>query len=268
MNIQAQITPSTAPVQGQLWGADALNWATLQEPLHTPLWQAMLQSTGVKAGDRVLDAGCGAGGAAVLAAHLGATVSGIDAAPALIELARRLVPIAEFKVGGLEQLPYSDRSFDVVLAANSVQYTADARVTLRELARVTVPGGKIAVAIWGKPEDCDMSVMFAAVRAALPKPPTKSGPAELFEPGALDAAFSKAGLTSMLDCDVDCPFTYENVNAFWRAQRSAGVVQAVLQSVGEAIFRKAVMDAVAPYTMRNGSIRLKNKFRYVIATAK
>jgi SAM-dependent methyltransferase len=273
MNVKVQVgrpteISSTAHTQGQLWSADANNWANFQEPMHRALWQEMFRLTHVKSGDRILDAGCGAGGLSVLAAKSGAIVCGIDASPALIAIARQSLPNAAFRVGSLEQLPYPDRSFDVVLAANSIQYTADATATLSELARVTVPNGRLAIGIWGKPDDCDLSVIFAAVRAALPAPQTKVALVGLSEAGALETALFEAGLELSTDCDIDCPFNYENVDVFWRAQRSAGIAQAVLQTVPELVFRKAILDAVVPYVSSNGSIRLRNKFRCVVARPK
>jgi ubiquinone/menaquinone biosynthesis C-methylase UbiE len=62
----------------------------------------------VKAGVRFLDAGCGGGGACVLAAGLGSEVTGIDASDALLAIARKRLPQAQFVHGDLEQLPFPD----------------------------------------------------------------------------------------------------------------------------------------------------------------
>ena len=81
------------------WGAKARDWAELFEPMGTPLWEAMLDSTAVGRGTRLLDLGCGGGGASVLAAERGAQVAGLDAAQALIDIARKRVPKGDFRVG-------------------------------------------------------------------------------------------------------------------------------------------------------------------------
>jgi 2-polyprenyl-3-methyl-5-hydroxy-6-metoxy-1,4-benzoquinol methylase len=70
----------SALVQGQIWSRAALDWAELQKPLAMPLWGAMLDAAAVGEGMRLLDAGCGAGGASLLAARRGAQVNGLDAA--------------------------------------------------------------------------------------------------------------------------------------------------------------------------------------------
>ncbi len=82
-------------------GVNAANWAELQESYFEPAFRAGLDAVGVGARTRLLDVGCGAGRALRLAADRGAEVTGLDAAPGLLEFAGRRVPaqIAEH-VGG------------------------------------------------------------------------------------------------------------------------------------------------------------------------
>ena len=78
----------SAEIQGDLWGKAARDWVELQEPKHEPLWDAMLEAGKVGRKSRVCDVGCGGGGASLLAAERGARVSGLDAAEALVGIAR------------------------------------------------------------------------------------------------------------------------------------------------------------------------------------
>src|SRR3954470_15287339 len=126
----------SATRQGRLWGAAAQAWAELQEPLALPLWEAMLDAAAVGPGTRVLDAGCGAGGASVRAARRGAHVNGLDAAEALLAIARRRLPDGDFRTGDLEALPYPTGTFDAILVADVLPYVADPVAVLRELRRV------------------------------------------------------------------------------------------------------------------------------------
>ena len=126
------------------------DWAELQEPFCRPLWQDTLSALGAKPGMRFLDAGCGGGGACILAAGLGCEVTGLDASHALLAIARERLPKAQFVHGDLEKLPFADGHFDAALAANSVIFAEDIRQAVRELRRVVRPGGRVALTSWGQ----------------------------------------------------------------------------------------------------------------------
>lgn len=157
----------TETVQGQLGGRAAHDWAELQEPTCAPLWAVMLEATAVGPGTHLLDAGCGAGGASVLAARRGALVNGLDAAEALLAIARARLPEGDFRVGDVAALPYADAAFDAIIAADVLPYVADPRGALREFRRVCAPGGRIAVTVWGPPEECAPRPILMAVRDVL-----------------------------------------------------------------------------------------------------
>src|SRR5437764_7662849 len=144
----------SAMVQGPLWGRAAHDWAELQEPTALPLWEAMLDAAFVGPGTRVLDAGCGAGGASVLAAGRGAHVNGLDAASALLAIARERVADGDFRCGDLAALPYEDETFDAVIAADVLPYVADSLAGLQGLRRVCAPHGRVVLAVLSPPEDC------------------------------------------------------------------------------------------------------------------
>ena len=184
----------TFKIQGELWGKAPQGWAEIQEPMHRPLWEAMLNTTQVGPGTRFLDVGCGGGGASVLAADRGAMVSGLDAAEELITFARERVSNGDFHVGDLENLPFDDDAFDTVFAANSVQYSEDRVAALQELGRVCAPEGRIVAGLFGPPENVEFRTIFKAVRDAMPEPPPGGGPFELSAPGKLEELFKEAGV--------------------------------------------------------------------------
>lgn len=256
----------SAETQGRFWGAAARDWAELQEPRHRPLWEAMLAAGGVERGTRVCDVGCGGGGASVLAAERGARVSGLDAAGNLVEVARRRLPEADLRVGDMESLPFPDDAFDVVLAANSLQFTADGSAALRETGRICRPGGRVVVAVWGPPEKVEFRVVLDAVRETLPDPPP-GGPLDLSEPGVLAGLIGDAGLDVTDSGSVSCPFAYPGFTALWRAIAAAGPLQAALQQVPERQLAGAVESAAAPFRSEDGSLRFENLCQYVVATS-
>lgn len=257
----------SSAVQGELWGRAAHDWASLQEAQHAPFFEAMLDAVGNASGVRLLDAGCGGGGASVLAADRGAIVSGLDASGPLIEIASGRVSDGDFRVGDLESLPFGDDSFDAVIAANSIQYAEDRIAALRELARVATSDARIAVGLFGSPHKVDLRVIFAAIRDVMPEPPAGDGPFGLSDPGVLQSLVEDAGLNVIGTGDVNVPFIYSNTEVFWQALISGGPVQAAKDIVGEAALKQAVLEAVDPHITTSGGVRLgHNSFQYVTAT--
>ena len=255
----------SAGIQGPLWGQAATDWAERQEPMCRPLWEAMFKAAEIGPGTRLLDAGCGSAGACVLAAELGATVSGLDAASSMIDIARRRLPQGDFHVGDMQELPFEDTSFDAVLSANSLQYTEDRVAALRELARVCDADGRVVVGLWSTADKVEFRVVFQAVRDALPAMPGGKGPFELSEPGVLEELIERGGLKALGSGEAACPFEYPNFDAFWQANVSAGPFQAALRSVKVDELKAAIRDAVLPHERADGSLHLANDFRYVVA---
>jgi SAM-dependent methyltransferase len=106
---------------------------------------------GVGPGDRVLDVGCGPGGAAREAARRGATVTGVDPAPVMLRLGRSLSASRSgrnivFLQGTAEALPVADRAVTVAWAISSAHHWPDVPAGLRELHRVLAPGGRLIIA--------------------------------------------------------------------------------------------------------------------------
>jgi 2-polyprenyl-3-methyl-5-hydroxy-6-metoxy-1,4-benzoquinol methylase len=99
----------------------------------------------------ILDVGCGAGVTVLELAHQGYQASGIDIAPNMIQRAQaeaRLQDVdCDFRVGVAEVLPYSDHSFDVLIALGLLGNILDDEPVLREMARVLKPGGRLLVTV-------------------------------------------------------------------------------------------------------------------------
>jgi SAM-dependent methyltransferase len=256
----------TAAIQGELWGQAPQDWAAIVEPQGQALWEAMLNETLTAPGMRLLDAGCGAGGASVLAAKRGAQVSGIDASKAMIEYARERLPTADFRVGDIEELPYADDSFEIVFAASSLQYTGDRMATLREFARVCTPGGRIVVGLFGPPEKVALRSLMSAVGTALPTPPPGAGPFELSIPGVLEALFEAAGLKTLTYGEVNCPFIFTDFESYWRGNRAAGPNQGAMRILGEEKLKAVLREAVEAFRLDDGRILIQpNTFKYLVA---
>lgn len=254
----------SATLQGHLWGGAANTWAELQEPLSTPLWQAMLDAADVGPGVRVLDAGCGAGGASLLAARRGALVNGLDACEALLTIARRRVPEGDFRVCDLQLLPYAGGTFDAVIVADVLPYIAQPIVALRELARVSRQRATVVTAIGSMPPDPPWQAIAHDLRKLLPDGVGQE-PFALSEPGVLEALVAQAGLQALAEGVVHCPWEYPDPEMAWEAHASMGPLQAAMRLLGQPPVRAAAMRALARHCTATGAVRLVKHFRYIVA---
>jgi len=94
---------------------------------------------------RALDAACGSGRWAIELRARGHSVIGVDETPEMLELARRKVPGADFRVGRLEALPLETASAELAICALALAHCPDLHAPIRELARVVRPGGRLVV---------------------------------------------------------------------------------------------------------------------------
>jgi ubiquinone/menaquinone biosynthesis C-methylase UbiE len=102
-------------------------------------------------GDRVLDVGCGTGIllGALAAAYSEAGLSGIDASPEMLGVARRrLGDRADLRQGWAHELPWEDRSFDLVVCSSVLHYLRSPEPALAEMRRVLRPAGTVVITDW------------------------------------------------------------------------------------------------------------------------
>jgi SAM-dependent methyltransferase len=111
--------------------------------------QELLTSLGpMPAGRSMLDVGCGPGTVALAARHAGFVAVGVDPDDSMLRLAHRSGRGIAWVGGALPDLPFPEAAFDVVAANFVVSHTPDPRASIREMRRVTRPGGQVAVTIW------------------------------------------------------------------------------------------------------------------------
>jgi demethylmenaquinone methyltransferase / 2-methoxy-6-polyprenyl-1,4-benzoquinol methylase len=109
-------------------------------------WRRLAAEAVVRSGDRVLDAACGTGDFAVADLKAGAgRVTGVDFSERMLVRARRKEPRVDWVSGDLLALPFPDASFDAATVGFGVRNVADLELSLRELRRVLVPGGRLAI---------------------------------------------------------------------------------------------------------------------------
>jgi len=259
---------TTSAVNGRLWGTAAEDWAAIQEGTCRPVYQAVFDRVGLKAGEQYLDAGCGAGLAAQMAAARGAQVFGLDAAENLLAIARRRVPDGEFQTGELESLPFADGAFDLVTGFNSFQYAANPAAALAEAKRVARPGSHVVVVTWGDPAGMEAASIVAALRPLLPPPPPGApGPFALSDETALRAFASAAGLEPLEVLDVDAPWHYADLATALRGLGASGVAARARDNSSAEAVDDAHAKALASFHQADGSYRVAARFRCLVTRA-
>ena len=255
-----------AAIQGEVWRAR--DYAQLHEGLHRRDYREGIRRSGVRAGSVVLDLGCGPGGFCRLAADAGAVVTGLDASPAMIEIARERVPEARFDVGDMHRLPYARDAFDVVTAFNSLQFTADPLAVLAEVRRVARPGASVFIVVFGREERLELAAAWRALAPLLPPTPAGfSGPLALSKPGALDDLARSSGLTVNDAGYLEGAFEFPDEATMLRGQRSGQVAVLAERAAGEAAVTDAIINAFAPYRTASGGYLIELEWRYIAATA-
>jgi demethylmenaquinone methyltransferase/2-methoxy-6-polyprenyl-1,4-benzoquinol methylase len=144
--------------------------ARIYDPVNTVMTAGMHHAwrrraadlTGVGPGSRALDVATGTGDLAVELASRGAAVTGMDFSPAMLELAGAKGPEIEFEEGDALALRYGDAEFDAVTVGFGARNFADLDRGLREMARVTKPGGRVVVLEITTPEHPPLSWFFRA----------------------------------------------------------------------------------------------------------
>ncbi|MCW2995627.1 MAG: type 11 methyltransferase, partial [Conexibacter sp.] len=244
------------------WGGRPRDWAELAEPQNVPLFAAVLDRVGTGA---LLDAGCGSGLAAQMAAERGASVSGLDATEALLAIAGERVPDGDFRAGALEELPWDDGSFDAVVGFNSFQFAADPVAALRAAARVVRVGGLVAATTFAEPERCESTALHLAMKALMP-PEVASGyvPYALSAPGGLEELLAAAGLEPVEAGEVPVTWGHGDAETTIRSLLCSAGGARTMAVAGEAAVRAALADAIVPFTQDDGSISMDNIFRFAI----
>jgi len=223
-------------------------------------------------GARWLDVGCGTGilAEALLELCEPAAIHGIDPSAAQIEQAS-LGPAgarAQFGQADACRLPFPDASFDATASALVLNFVADPLQALREMRRVTVPGGQIAGYVWDFQRDLSPSgPLRRALRLVGVDVPAIPGTAHS-SIEALRDLFEAAGLQSIQTAIFDVRLAYVDLDDFWRAQTpgyspTTRIINAMTAAERRRL-RRVVQDALSAepggrieYSARANAIRAR-----------
>jgi demethylmenaquinone methyltransferase / 2-methoxy-6-polyprenyl-1,4-benzoquinol methylase len=142
-----------------------------------PRWRsALVDAVAPEPGMRILDVATGTGMVAFALAERGAEVVGLDQSEEMLDAARvrlqstpKLAERLSFVLGEAEALPFVDGEFDALSFTYLLRYVDDPAATMRELARVVKPGGRIGMVEFGMPGDPALRWLWRIhTRAGLP----------------------------------------------------------------------------------------------------
>jgi SAM-dependent methyltransferase len=255
----------TKEVQGKLWSTAPGDWLKFLEPTFIPMYNGVLRRLDLNEEKMVLDAGCGSGLFLSMVAATGAAIHGIDAAPGLLAVSKKRLPGATLLTEDLEDIPFSDETFDVVTGFNSFQYAGSFKNALSEARRVTKKYGNVVIGIWGKEEDCDAGLVLKTVSSLLPAPPPGTpGPFALSEDGKVEAICKSMGLKVIDKKSVFCPWQFIGVKDLQDGFMCTGPCVKAAMSVGEEKVKMAITASAEPFNLADGIYYMRNYFTFFI----
>jgi len=188
--------------------ARASGYIDLFAPVSDQATKSMLDVAGVKSGLNVLDLCCGQGNVSEALVNRGCRVTGIDFSPVMLGFARVRAPSATFVEADVQQLPFADAEFDIVVSNLGVCHVPDQPRALSEARRVLRPGGRFAITVWCGP---DVSPCFEIVYGAIKTygSPEVSAPAapdfhQFARPKTAETLLHDAGFSKVESAVVDC----------------------------------------------------------------
>ncbi|MBS1600948.1 MAG: class I SAM-dependent methyltransferase [Bacteroidetes bacterium] len=252
---------STKTIQGKLWSVAPIYWSQHFEPWFMPMYSKVLDQLRLNEDQLMLDAGCGSGLFSYLAINTGAEVIGVDAAPGLLEVARRRNPKNNFLEEDLEALPFTENRFDVVTGFNSFQYAGNFQSALAEAKRVLKPGGRLVIAIWDKPEMSDATHVLKSIGSLLPPPPPGTpGPFALSEDGKMESILAHTGLELTYKMKVACPFLYRSLTDGIKSFMGTGPAAAAMNTNSQQTVEAVITKALESFRLPDDFYFLQNSF--------
>jgi trans-aconitate methyltransferase len=169
------------------------------------------------------DVGCGTGAlaSAILTMCEPSSVSGIDSSEGFVSQARQRLrdPRARFEAGDATRLPWDAAVRDVTVSGLVLNFVRDHESMVREMARVTRPGGSVAAYIWDYAGGMQMMRHFWDAAVAVSPHDAKLDQAERFpicQPGPLQTLFERVELGSVTVRAIDIPTVFQDFDDYWR----------------------------------------------------
>jgi SAM-dependent methyltransferase len=211
------------------------------------------------------DVGCGTGtlAAAILDMSAPSSVYGIDSSEGFVSQARFRIgdPRARFERGDASRLPWESAVCDVTVSGLVPNFVRDHESMMREIVRVTRPGGCVGAYVWDYAGGMQMMRHFWDAAIAVSPDDAKLDQAERFplcQPGPLEALFEQTGLKSVTVRTIDIPTVFQGFDDYWTPFLGrTGAAPTYLAAVGDEVrerIRLYLESRLAP--SRHGLIEL------------
>ena len=263
------------------WDGIAAGYDEFVTPTEVTLANDALGRVGLAAGVRFLDVAAGAGGLSLPAARIGARVTATDISPKMIE--RLLARAAAEGLEGVDaqvmdghQLEFEDDTFDVAASQFGVMLFPDLPRALGEMVRVTRPGGRVLLVVYGPPTQIEFLGLFlGAIQAVVPgftglpddPPPLEF---QVADPERLGQRLAAAGLTDIrVEAGVE-RLAFESGRQLWdwvmNSNPIAGMVVAGLTEQQRADVRLTLDRLLADRAAGDGPAVIANAVHIGIGT--
>jgi ubiquinone/menaquinone biosynthesis C-methylase UbiE len=268
------------------WERAAVGWSkraqsVRESGMDVSTW--MIEQLSLQPGQRVLELAAGPGDTGFLAAELikpGGTLISSDGAEGMLDVARERarqfgIDNVEFRQLDLEWIDLPTASVDAVVCRWGYMLTLDPAAGLSEARRVLKPGGRIALAVWDRPEENPWATIpsRALIEGGYATPPDPNGPGmfALAEPGRLQQMLGDAGFVEALAESVEVIRSYPSFEAYWEETRDLSrVLTEALEPLDDgqrADVKRRAQSLAQPFIDADQAVRLPGSSLVASASA-